>query len=206
MVRLGRALLAAHRRLQAAHGFADMADLERCALALLRDGELAGWVQERLDARVRHLLIDEFQDTSPLQWHALHAWLAVYAGAGGGASGQQPPSVFIVGDPKQSIYRFRGAEPRVFEAAARFRASRRSAASASPATTRGATRRAVIEAINGVFETAADEGEFEGFRAHTHGAAGAARRRRLAAAARRSSRDEPRRQAPGFARRPGATR
>ena len=36
---------------------------------------LAGWVQERLDARVRHLLIDEFQDTSPLQWQALHGWL-----------------------------------------------------------------------------------------------------------------------------------
>ena len=85
---------------------------------------LAGWVQERLDARVRHLLIDEFQDTSPLQWHALHAWLAAYAGAGGGASGQRPPGVFIVGDPKQSIYRFRRAEPRVFEAAARLRASR----------------------------------------------------------------------------------
>ncbi len=65
----------------------------------------------------RHLLIDEFQDTSPLQWHALHAWLVGYAGAGGGASGQRPPGVFIVGDPKQSIYRFRRAEPRVFEAA-----------------------------------------------------------------------------------------
>ena len=36
----------------------------------------SGWVQERLDARVRHLLIDEFQDTSPLQWHALHGWLS----------------------------------------------------------------------------------------------------------------------------------
>ena len=86
-----------------------------CATASCRAGCRSGSTRAS-----RHLLIDEFQDTSPLQWHALHAWLSAYAGAGGGASGQRPPGVFIVGDPKQSIYRFRRAEPRVFEAAARF--------------------------------------------------------------------------------------
>ena len=166
MVRLARALLAAHRRPQAASRLADMADLERCALALLRDGDLAGWVQERLDARVRHVLIDEFQDTSPLQWHALHAWLSAYAGAGGGASGQRPPSVFIVGDPKQSIYRFRRAEPRVFEAAARFRGrgARRPRPGLRPHLPQCA---AGDRGDQPVFEAAADEGEFEGFRAHS---------------------------------------
>ena len=92
MVRLVRALLVAFADYKRSRGYADMADLERCALEILRDDELAGWVQERLDARVRHLLIDEFQDTSPLQWHALHAWLSGYAGAGGGASGQSRES------------------------------------------------------------------------------------------------------------------
>ena len=121
MVRLSRVLLGDFADYKRARGLADMADLERCALALLRDTTLSGWVQERLDARIRHVLIDEFQDTSPLQWHALHAWLSAYAGAGGGASGQRPPAVFIVGDPKQSIYRFRRAEPRVFERRARVR-------------------------------------------------------------------------------------
>ena len=66
MVRLARALLAAHAEHKRRHGFADMADLERLALAALRDADLAGWMQEKLDLRVRHLLIDEFQDTSPL--------------------------------------------------------------------------------------------------------------------------------------------
>ena len=140
MVRLGRALLAALADYKRVQGLADMADLERVALALLRDGELSGWVQERLDARVAHLLVDEFQDTSPLQWHALHGWLSGYAGAGGGASGQRRPSVFIVGDPKQSIYRFRRAEPRVFEAA-RSSCARGSKAASWPATTRAAMRR-----------------------------------------------------------------
>ena len=91
MVRLGRALLAAFADYKRARGYADMADLERCALAILRDDELSGWVQERLDARTAHLLIDEFQDTNPLQWQALHSWLEAYAGAGSDA-----PSVFIV--------------------------------------------------------------------------------------------------------------
>ena len=120
MLRLSRVLLAEYAALKRQRGLVDMADLERLAEALLGDSELAGWVQERLDQRVHHVLIDEFQDTSPLQWQVLHGWLGSYAGAGGGASGQRPPAVFIVGDPKQSIYRFRNADPRVFAAAQDF--------------------------------------------------------------------------------------
>jgi ATP-dependent helicase/nuclease subunit A len=117
MARLSLRLFAEYAALKQRRGLVDMNDLERVAVALLSEHTLSGWVQQRLDARVRHLLIDEFQDTSPLQWHALQSWLAAYAGAGGGVEG---PRVFIVGDPKQSIYRFRRAEPRVFKAAQDF--------------------------------------------------------------------------------------
>jgi ATP-dependent helicase/nuclease subunit A len=166
MVRLTRALLVAFADYKRARGYADMADLERCALALLRDNELSGWVQERLDARIRHLLIDEFQDTSPLQWHALHAWLDGYTGAGGGASGQKPPGVFLVGDPKQSIYRFRGAEPRVFAAATRFiREGLDGTVLACDHTRRNAP--GVIAAINALFTAAVEDGSFSEFRPHT---------------------------------------
>jgi ATP-dependent helicase/nuclease subunit A len=123
-------------------------------------------VQERLDVRFRHLLVDEFQDTSPLQWQALHAWLSAYAGAGGGASGQSPPGIFIVGDPKQSIYRFRGAEPRVFAAAAEFvRDGLDGSVLACDHTRRNAPE--VVAAINGVFGAATAAGDFPGFRPHT---------------------------------------
>ncbi|CAN5896003.1 double-strand break repair helicase AddA [soil metagenome] len=166
MVRLVRVLLAEYAGYKRTRGLADMADLESCALALLRDATLSGWVQERLDARIRHLLIDEFQDTSPLQWHALHAWLSAYAGAGGGVSGQRPPGVFIVGDPKQSIYRFRRAEPKVFEAAQGFVVEALGGTMlACDHTRRNAPE--VLNALNAVFERASAEQGFGGFRPHT---------------------------------------
>lgn len=117
MARLARCLIAQFVAVKQQHGWVDMNDVERTALVMLADPILSGWVQERLDARIRHLLVDEFQDTNPLQWQALHAWLSGYAGSGGGSAA---PSVFIVGDPKQSIYRFRRAEPQVFIAAQAF--------------------------------------------------------------------------------------
>jgi len=115
MARLSRLLHKEYAALKRERGWVDMNDLERAALLLLGDPVLSGWVQERLDARIKHLLIDEFQDTNPLQWQALRSWLSGYAGAGASA-----PGVFIVGDPKQSIYRFRRAEPQVFRAAQAF--------------------------------------------------------------------------------------
>jgi ATP-dependent helicase/nuclease subunit A len=166
MVRLSRCLLRELSAYKRERGLADMADLELCAFKLLSNADLSGWMQERLDARTRHLLIDEFQDTSPLQWHALQSWLSGYAGAGGGASGQSPPSVFIVGDPKQSIYRFRRAEPKVFEAAQLFvQEALAGVLLACDHTHRNAP--GVLQVVNAVFESAQGQNEYSGFRAHT---------------------------------------
>ncbi|AVS70836.1 DNA helicase UvrD [Paracidovorax avenae] len=163
MARLTRALVAAFGALKRDRGWVDMNDVERTALVMLSDPVLSGWVQERLDARVRHLLIDEFQDTNPLQWQALHAWLASYVGTGGG---QHPPSVFIVGDPKQSIYRFRRAEPQVFRAAQAFvRQGLGGDLLACDHTRRNAPE--VIAAVNAVMGAAQAQGDYAGFRDHT---------------------------------------
>jgi ATP-dependent helicase/nuclease subunit A len=163
MVRLTRVLFAEYAALKQRRGLIDMADLERVAFALLSDHTLSGWVQERLDARVRHLLIDEFQDTSPLQWQALHAWLAAYAGAGGGP---EAPRLFIVGDPKQSIYRFRRAEPRVFEAAQRFVVDALGGTLAACDHTRRCAP-GVVDVINQVFGRLAVEGRLAAWREHS---------------------------------------
>jgi len=166
MVPLVRVLLTEYAALKRERALVDMGDLENVALQLLSEGDWAGWIQERLDARLRHLLIDEFQDTSPLQWHALRPWLEGYAGAGGGASGREPLSVFIVGDPKQSIYRFRRAEPRVFAAAGDFIAQALGGRRlACDHTRRNAP--AVLAAMNEVFVAAQQAGAYAGFRPHT---------------------------------------
>ncbi len=108
---IGEAVIGHYEAIKAERRKMDFADLELYAWQLLTSAEHAAYLHARIDARYKHILIDEFQDTNPLQWQIVRAWLAAYDGDG------QRPSVFIVGDPKQSIYRFRRAEPRVFEAA-----------------------------------------------------------------------------------------
>ncbi len=161
MARLSRLLLAEFAALKREHGWVDMNDVERAAQVMLGDAVLSGWVQERLDARIRHLMIDEFQDTNPLQWQALSSWLSGYAGAGGRA-----PSVFIVGDPKQSIYRFRRAEPQVFIAAQAFVRDALGGDLLACDHTRRSSQ-AVVGAVNAVMGHAAVSDGYEGFRTHT---------------------------------------
>src|SRR3989344_2076403 len=163
MARLARCLIAQFVAVKQQHGWVDMNDVERTAVVMLADPVLSGWGQERLDARIRHLLVDEFQDTNPLQWQALHAWLSGYAGSGGGSAA---PSVFIVGDPKQSIYRFRRAEPQVFIAAQAFvRDGLRGDLLSCDHTRRNA--QGVIAAVNAVMGQAQAQNETTGFRDHT---------------------------------------
>jgi ATP-dependent helicase/nuclease subunit A len=131
----------------------DFVDAEWRVLQLLQDEASAAFIQARLDARYRHVLLDEFQDTNPLQWQILLAWLEAYTDA-------VRPSVFLVGDPKQSIYRFRRAEPRLFATASDFLVRHFAAAR----LTQDQTRRnapAIVEVVNAVF---ADEPAFQPFR------------------------------------------
>ncbi|RSZ36914.1 MULTISPECIES: UvrD-helicase domain-containing protein [unclassified Variovorax] len=161
MTRLTRLLIAAFADVKRAHGWVDMNDVEQAAQLLLGQSDLSGWVQERLDARIAHLLIDEFQDTNPLQWQALYGWLSSYTGAQGRA-----PRVFIVGDPKQSIYRFRRAEPQVFIAAKKFvREGLDGELLNCDHTHRNA--RSVVGLVNSAMLAAQEAGEFDGYRAHT---------------------------------------
>lgn len=111
--KVGTACVDHYQSIKAERRVLDFADLEWHAWRLLSHSEHAAYLQMRLDARYRHILLDEFQDTNPLQWHIIKNWLEAYAESEGAVQ----PTVFIVGDPKQSIYRFRRAEPRVFQAA-----------------------------------------------------------------------------------------
>lgn len=73
----------------------------------------AEWVLYKLDGGIEHLLLDEVQDTAPAQWTIANA-IAEEFFAGQGASEQQR-NIFAVGDAKQSIFSFQGADLRSFE-------------------------------------------------------------------------------------------
>ncbi len=93
--------------------------LER-AVKLLKDMDEFAQSRFRLEARYRHVLVDEFQDTSRVQWQ-LVAQLVRNWGEGFGASADAiQPSIFIVGDRKQSIYGFRDADVSMLDEAAGF--------------------------------------------------------------------------------------
>jgi len=94
-------------------GALDFDDLIRRTLALLRRGE-AAWLLYKLDRGIDHVLVDEAQDTNPEQWEVLRHITAEFH-AGAGAAGERVRTIFAVGDPKQSIYSFQGADPRRFE-------------------------------------------------------------------------------------------
>ncbi|MBW6476166.1 MAG: UvrD-helicase domain-containing protein [Chromatiales bacterium] len=109
----GTQLLAHYQRLKREQRLLDFTDLEWQAYQLLNRAEQAHWVQYKLDQHIDHLLVDEFQDTNPTQWRLLLPILQEMAAG----AGEHARSVFLVGDAKQSIYRFRRAEPRLFQAA-----------------------------------------------------------------------------------------
>ena len=67
-----------------------------------------------LDGGIDHILIDEAQDTSPAQWDVIQKLAEEFASGEGSRIGVQR-TIFVVGDKKQSIYSFQGADPREFD-------------------------------------------------------------------------------------------
>jgi len=108
---LGGAILNLYDRAKALRGVLDYDDLIIKAAELLERG--ADWVLYKLDQGIDHILVDEAQDTSPDQWRVVTA-LAHEFFTGAGARADVVRTVFAVGDEKQSIYSFQGADPRGF--------------------------------------------------------------------------------------------
>jgi len=107
------AFLARYEAAKAARGWLDFDDLILRATALLTDPSVGPWVLYRLDGAIDHVLVDEAQDTSPAQWRIIAALTGEFT-AGAGAR-DEPRSLFVVGDKKQSIYSFQGANVTAFD-------------------------------------------------------------------------------------------
>ncbi len=102
-----------YRQMKAEYQSLDYDDLIERTEMLLRD--YGGWVMSKLDHRIDHLLVDEAQDTSPGQWGIVWTLVEELMVTGGGVgSGNVPRSLLVVGDEKQSIFSFQGADPKQF--------------------------------------------------------------------------------------------
>ena len=115
-------VMAHYARAKSQRAALDFDDLIAHSASLLDQSNAAAWVLYKLDGGLDHVLVDEAQDTSPIQWRVIEQLVSeFYAGdsvreelvreEGDGAR-----SVFAVGDEKQSIYSFQGAAPEMFAA------------------------------------------------------------------------------------------
>jgi ATP-dependent helicase/nuclease subunit A len=130
LLTLGHAFLAEYQARKTALARLDYDDLIHSTRTLLENPGVAAWVLFKLDGGLDHLLIDEAQDTSPDQWAVVQALTNEFF-AGEGRHETQSESVrtvFAVGDRKQSIYSFQGADPDGFDRMRQFFADRTSQA------------------------------------------------------------------------------
>lgn len=127
----------AYRQRKAADARLDFDDLERLAAELLRDPALR---QRYRGAEFKHLLVDEFQDTNAAQWQIIQSLADVHSAG----------TLFAVGDPKQSIYQFRGADVSVFNQV-RARIGQLEACRELPLSTSFRSHRALVEQFNALF-------------------------------------------------------
>ena len=150
----GVALVEAYQEVKEERQAIDYGDIEWRAHNLVSIGDHATYMHYKLDSRYRHILLDEFQDTNPLQWLTLKSWFAAAAEV------ESQPVVFLVGDPKQSIYRFRGAEARLFDQAAAYLQDVFGAAKVPQHQSRRCAP-AVIEVVNRLFSAEPDFGVYQ---------------------------------------------
>lgn len=132
----------------------DFTDALGRTIALLGRMEEFSRSRYRLEARYQHVLVDEFQDTSRPQWALVGLLVRSWGeGAGLAGAGRLPPSVFVVGDRKQSIYGFRDADPAILDEAAQFIQALRPEGDVRRAIVRSfRARPAILAFVNDLFD------------------------------------------------------
>lgn len=108
-----------YQRLLERNGTLDFAELLARTLALVGRMDEFSQSRYRLEARYHHVLVDEFQDTSRAQWRLVSLLVSAWGQGAGLAEEGLPPSIFVVGDRKQSIYGFRDADATILGRAQR---------------------------------------------------------------------------------------
>lgn len=104
-------ILEKYEELKQQHSFLDYNDLIIHTNALLSNPDFSQFVKMKMDGSFDHILIDESQDTNHRQWAIIKALCEDFSFDQ--ATDEKKRSVFVVGDEKQSIYSFQGAQPNI---------------------------------------------------------------------------------------------
>ena len=118
LLHVSQQIVQRYDRLKRLAGVLDYDDLIQKTADMLSQPGVAAWVLYKLDGGIDHILVDEAQDTNPMQWTVIQK-LADEFFAGASAS-EVDRTVFAVGDEKQSIYSFQGADPAEFDRQRRY--------------------------------------------------------------------------------------
>ena len=109
---LSRFLISEYNNIKAKKALLDYDDLIEKSCALLSNSDAKEWILYKLDGFIDHLLVDEAQDTSASQWKVINSLITeFYSGEGGNKIDR---TIFVVGDAKQSIFSFQGADLDIF--------------------------------------------------------------------------------------------
>ncbi len=109
---LSAAFAKSYQELKQSRNVLDFEDLILYTHRLFSNSETMGWVLSQMDTSLSHILVDEAQDTGPIQWEVFQMLVGDFLVDGD--QGNLPRSLFVVGDTKQSIYGFQGADPAAF--------------------------------------------------------------------------------------------
>jgi ATP-dependent exoDNAse (exonuclease V) beta subunit len=118
--RLFQIALTQYRQTLESHAALDFSEVLARAVGLLGQMEEFSQSRYKLEARYQHVLVDEFQDTNRAQWELMSLLVRSWGEGFGAAADALQPTIFLVGDRKQSIYGFRDAEAAMLEEAAGF--------------------------------------------------------------------------------------
>ncbi|HXU58216.1 MAG TPA: UvrD-helicase domain-containing protein, partial [Verrucomicrobiae bacterium] len=158
---LGADMIERYARLKESHAALDYEDLVLAARRLLETPGIAPWVLFKLDGGIDHILVDEAQDTNPGQWKIIELLAEEFFVGEGAQYGRPlagPRTVFAVGDVKQSIFSFQGADPEAFVAMRRHfdrrLASLGSVLEEVPLTISFRSTEAVLTAVDAIFAQA----------------------------------------------------
>ncbi|TNE34192.1 MAG: double-strand break repair helicase AddA [Alphaproteobacteria bacterium] len=154
LIRVGIDLLRRFEEEKRRRGKLDYDDLILKTRDLLTSEGVTPWVMYKLDGGIEHILVDEAQDTSALQWQVIAALAAEFFAGEGAVETRR--TLFVVGDEKQSIYSFQGADPAAFDVMRHAFQEQAEAAAEEwrnvPLDLSFRSTRAVLELVDRVFE------------------------------------------------------